>query len=67
MGDSNEEGAGFRIHKISVAGAAGALVGIGAIAILVLGVPRLRWALLFAVVAGGVFGAGLVLYRRRQK
>jgi hypothetical protein len=55
---------GFRIHKISFHGAAGAVVGVCAIAVLVEGVPSLRWPFLFSLIAGCLFGVGLVLYRR---
>jgi hypothetical protein len=55
---------GFRIDRIPIGGAAGALVGIGGMAILVLGVPSLRWAVLLAAIGGGLFGAVLWLARR---
>jgi hypothetical protein len=55
---------GFRIDKIPIGGAAGAFVGVGGIAILVLGVPSLRWVVLLAVIGGGLFGAALWLWRR---
>ena len=55
---------GFRIDRIPVGGAAGALVGVGGIGILVLGVPSLRWVVLIAVIGGGLFGAALWWSRR---
>jgi hypothetical protein len=58
---------GFRIHKISFSGAAGAVVGICAIAVLIEGVPSLRWPFLFSLIAGCLFALGLVLTRRWSK
>jgi hypothetical protein len=55
---------GFRIDSIPIGGIAGALVGVGGIAILVLGVPPLRWAVLLAVIGGGLFAAVLWLWHR---
>jgi drug/metabolite transporter (DMT)-like permease len=55
---------GFCIDKIPFSGAAGALVGVCGIAVLVEGIPSLRWPFLFCVVAGTLLGVGLVLYRR---
>jgi hypothetical protein len=55
---------GFRIHKISFHGAAGAVVAACGVAVLVEGVPSLRWPYLVSLIAGCLFGVGLVLYRR---
>ena len=55
---------GFRIHKVSFHGAAGAVVAICAVAVLVEGVPSLRGPYLISLVAGGLVGVGLVLYHR---
>jgi hypothetical protein len=58
---------GFRVDKVSFGGGvAGAVVSICGILTLANGVPVLRWPLLFATVAGLVFGIGLVIYRRRS-
>jgi len=54
----------LRIDKISVGGGVGLLVGIVVAAMLV-ELPVLRWPLGTSVGAGLVFGAGLILWRRR--
>jgi hypothetical protein len=52
---------GFRIDRIPIGGAAGALVLVGGVAILILGVPPLRWLAVFAAVGGVVVAFSLWL------
>ncbi|MNC95811.1 hypothetical protein D3C83_130180 [compost metagenome] len=57
---------GFRIHKISFHGAAGAVVAICAVAFLVDSVPALRWPFLFSLIAGCLLGVDLLCTADRR-
>jgi hypothetical protein len=65
MSNSADHGSGFRIDKVSFSGAAGAVVALGGMAILLDGVPALRIPALFAILGGVVFGVALIWYRHR--
>jgi hypothetical protein len=65
MGNPADDRSGFRIDRISFSGAAGAVVALAGMAILVEGVPALRSAALVAIVGGAIFGVGLIWYRHR--
>lgn len=62
---SDDRRDGFRIDKIPIGGAAGVLVLIGGVAILILGVPPLRWVAVLAVVGGAVVACALWLVHGR--
>ena len=63
--DSND-GAGFRIDKVSFAGGlAGALMAFAAIGTLLSGLPQLWWIVTPGLGLGAIFGVGLVWFRRR--
>jgi hypothetical protein len=65
MKNSADDRSGFRIDRISFRGAAGAVVALGGMAILIEGVPALRSAAAVAIVGGAIFGVGLIWYRHR--
>ena len=64
--DPRDEGASFRIDKVSFGGSvAGALMAFAAVGTLLSGLPKLWWVVAPGLVLGAIFGAALIWLRRR--